>query len=148
MVEQRPPKPKVGCSIRLTPAMPRITMVYVHITLMAMAACNAAGLFIWVGIQTVKEADCKSVTSETLLVRIQPGPPFSIRLIHGSSYIVDNATEVSLFMQSKFLKLLEEIELCRISGFVRMSLHTALSIPDICATAKNVCPTRRVYGLY
>lgn len=38
--------------------------------------------------------------------------------------------------QSKFLLLVDEIDTCRIQGFVRMSLHAALSLPDICAQSE------------
>ena len=38
--------------------------------------------------------------------------------------------------QSKFLLLVDEINACRIQGFVRMSLHAALSLPDICAQSE------------
>lgn len=41
-------------------------------------------------------------------------------------------------MESKFLALIEEIDACRQSGFVRMALHVALSLPDICCEAENV----------
>lgn len=40
-------------------------------------------------------------------------------------------------MESKFLALIEEIDECRQSGFVRMALHAALSLPDICSTAET-----------
>lgn len=41
-------------------------------------------------------------------------------------------------MKSKFIALIEEIDKCRQSGFVRMALHVALSLPDICSVAESV----------